>query len=304
MKSLKALDLFRKTHKDHTQQTFAGGLLTLIALSLMISLFISETQLFFDHTIEKSTVIDQDLDSSLVQININITLPRIPCIPISLDHQDDVNKHILDYTATLKKFRILKNGSKLPENPEKTVNGLIEALDNQEGCQLEGFINVARVPGNLHISLHVAHDMMHLLPREYSMKLIFSHIINDLSIGNEDISNLIEEDFKVQDIIQYKGIGVDDLKGITKHEYFLRIVPVQFVNQCNGERISTFTCSMNRNSDFYHAPFGAIYFRYSFEDVTMRYTKVDKGFGTFLVSLCAILGGVFVVLGLINKIFV
>ena len=304
MKSLKALDMFRKTHRAHTQQTFAGGLLTLIALSLMVSLFISETQSFLDHTIKKSTVIDQDLDSSLVQININITLPFIPCVPISLDHQDDVNKHILDYTGTISKFRVLSNGLKLPENPEKTVNTLIEAIDDQEGCQLEGFIRVARVPGNLHISLHAAHDMMHMLPRDYLMKLSFAHTINHLSIGNEDISNLAEEDFNAQDVIQYNGINAKELNGVTKHEYFLRIIPVQFDNECNGDRISTFTCSMNRNSDIFHAPFGAIYFRYSFEDVTMRYTKVDKGLGPFLVSLCAILGGVFVVLGLINKIVV
>lgn len=304
MKTIKSLDLYRKTPNIYIEQTSTGGLLTIIALAIMFSLFISEVQSFFDHTIKKSTIIDQSLDSSSVQININITLHSIPCIAISLDHQDDVSQHIMDFTKTLSKLRILKNGVVFSENPEKTLENLIEAIKYEEGCRLEGFIDVARVPGNLHISLHAAHDMIHLLPREYLIKLNFSHTLNELSIGNADLSNLIEKDFNAQEIIKYQNITAYDKQGVTKHEYFFRIIPMQFINECNGEKTSTFTCSLNSNSDFAHAPFGVIYFRYSFEDLTMRYTKLDKTLGSFFVSLCAILGGIFVVLGLINKLAV
>lgn len=304
MRSIKSLDMYRKTPNIYIEQTSTGGILTIIALTLMFSLFISEVQSFFNHTIKKSTIIDQDLDTSPVQVNINITLHSIPCIPISLDHQDDVNQHILDFTKTLSKSRILINGTILPENPDKSYENLLKAIEDAEGCRLTGFINIARVPGNLHISLHGAHDTMHLLPREYLTKLKFTHTINELSIGNEDLSNLIEKDFNAQEIIKYKGINAYDHQGVTKHEYFFRIIPMQFINECNGEKFSTFTCSMNSNSDFYHAPFGAIYFRYSFEDLTMRYTKIDKTLGNFFVSLCGILAGIFVVLGIINKLAV
>jgi hypothetical protein len=302
MKALRNFDLFRKPLKDHIEQTFSGGLITLLSMSLMFGLFLSETQSFLTHTVKKETIIDQSLESSTVQINIDVFLPHVPCVPISLDHQDDVNKHIMDYSETLEKVRVSRTGEVIQDGFQRNLNELVKAIDDGEGCQIRGFIKVAKVPGNFHISLHVGHELLHSLPRDYMLRLKFDHVVNHLSIGSEDISQIVEEDFGVDKISRYSGLNVSDLEGVSKHEYFLKVIPVQFVNECNAARVNTYTYSLNRNSDLFYSAFGAIYFRYSFEDLTMRYTKTDKKFGRYLVSLCAILGGVFTVLGLFNKV--
>jgi hypothetical protein len=302
MRSLRNLDLFRKVSTDHSLQTYRGGVITIVALSTMLWLFLSETNSFFQPTIRKESLVEQDSDNSFIRLNIDITLPYLPCHPLSLDQQNDVNSHILDSSEHLQKIRLSKQGSAIPGGFNRNLPDVTKAIDDEEGCRLRGYIEVGRVTGNFHISFHVAHDLIARLPRTYLPKLKFNHVINHLSLGSEDLTNLIESDFGAQDIMNYDGISAEDEFVPTKHEYFLKIIPVQFVNELNGKKINAFTYSLNHNRGRFHAPFGAIYFRYSFEDLTMRYTKVDKSIASLVVSLCAILGGIFTVLGLVNKV--
>lgn len=44
----------------------------------------------------------------------------------------------------------------------------------------------------------------------------------------------------------------------------------------------------------------AIYFRYDIEPISVLFEEKTKAFSTFIVSCCAIIGGVFTVLGLLN----
>jgi hypothetical protein len=47
--------------------------------------------------------------------------------------------------------------------------------------------------------------------------------------------------------------------------------------------------------------FGSIWFRYEIHNITMRYIMESANWTHFFVSLCAILGGSFALLGLINQ---
>jgi hypothetical protein len=47
--------------------------------------------------------------------------------------------------------------------------------------------------------------------------------------------------------------------------------------------------------------FGAIYFRYDIDNITMRYTIEYEGWTHFLISIFAIMGGSFALLGLLNQ---
>ena len=46
-----------------------------------------------------------------------------------------------------------------------------------------------------------------------------------------------------------------------------------------------------------------VFFSYELAPVMVKYTEKDKSFGHFATGLCAIIGGVFTVAGLIDKIF-
>ena len=302
MRNLKNLDLYRKTSTDSDYQTYKGGLITLAAILIMSFLLISETLSYFDHKIVKVTLIDQNTSNSPVKVNLDISLPHVPCLPLSLDQQDSVNKHIVDASTNLKKIRINSQGEQITETLEKTLDNLKGMIDRSEGCRVVGFIYINRVPGNFHLSFHVAHELVSRLPREYLNKIKFSHVINHLSFGEENHSESLEKEFEAENFRLYDGKKVYDKDFMYKHEYFLKIIPVQFIDQCTDEEINSYQYSLNLNSDKAHGLFGAVYFRYDFENITMRYTKVDKKLSEFIVSLCAILGGVFALLGLVNYI--
>lgn len=302
MRNFKSLDLYRKASTDHSQQTFKGGIITLLAAIFIITLFLSECKSYLEHTIIKETLVDQDKGSSLLQVNIDIFLPYSPCLPISLDQQDSVNKHILDTSEFLRKIRISENGEEIPGELERNIENLKKVIIDKEGCRLLGHIFVTRVPGNFHISYHVSHNIVTMLPREFLQKIKFSHVINHLSFGDQNNEKIIEEEFGAEDFWLYDGKKVEDTLPVMKHEYFMKIIPVQFIHQGSGEAINSYQYSLNLNSQSFHASFGAIYFRYDFEDLTMRYTKESKSFTGFIVSLCAIIGGAFTVLGLVNKV--
>ena len=301
MKSFKNFDLYRKVSKDHSLQTSRGGFITVIAFSMIALLFVSESLSYLEPTIIKETLVDQDTGSSLLQVNLDISLPSTPCLPLSLDQQDSVNKHILDASEHLRKIRINKNGEEIPGILDRSIENLKRVIDAEEGCRVVGFIFVTRVPGNFHISFHVASGIVTGLPKNYLEKIKFSHIINHLSFGNKEDEEIIESEFGAEQFWLYDGKSVADNWGVTKHEYFMKIIPVQFINQIKGESFHSYQYSLNLNSQAFHASFGAIYFRYDFEDLTMRYTKVSKSFTGFIISLCAILGGAFAVLGFVNN---
>ena len=46
-----------------------------------------------------------------------------------------------------------------------------------------------------------------------------------------------------------------------------------------------------------------VFFSYELAPVMVKYTEKDKSFGHFATGLCAIIGGVFTVAGLVDKIF-
>ena len=273
----------------------------MIAFSIIVILFVSELNTYLEPTIIKETLVDQDTGSSLLQVNLDISLPWTPCLPLSLDQQDSVNKHILDASEHLRKIRINKNGEEIPGTLDRTLENLKSVIDAEEGCRVVGFIFVTRVPGNFHISFHVAANIVNALPRTYLQKIKFSHTINHLSFGNKEDEELIESEFGAEQFWLYDGKNVEDHWGVVKHEYFMKIIPVQFINQIKGESFNSYQYSLNLNSQAFHASFGAIFFRYDFEDLTMRYTKVSKNLSGFVISLCAILGGAFAVLGFVNN---
>lgn len=60
---------------------------------------------------------------------------------------------------------------------------------------------------------------------------------------------------------------------------------------------------MNSKSGSFRGKIGAIYFRYTIENITMRYVKESKSFAHYLIQLFAVMGGIFVVIGIVNSVF-
>lgn len=83
------------------------------------------------------------------------------------------------------------------------------------------------------------------------------------------------------------------------YEYYVKVVPTTY-KVLNGEEyyVSQFTANTNEYQS--NGP-PAVYFRYDLSPVTVKFSVYRQSFFRFLVQLCAIVGGIFTVAGLIDN---
>ncbi len=87
---------------------------------LIVWLFISELLFVLTPQVTSEMMVDnrevgllEGEDHALLQINMNITLPAVPCAVLSVDAQDVMGSHVVDVGGHLKKTRL--NGKTLTE---------------------------------------------------------------------------------------------------------------------------------------------------------------------------------------------
>jgi len=188
-----------------------------------------------------------------------------------------------------------------PDGIEQCVReGFKEQLSAQkeEGCQVYGYLQVQKVAGNFHFApgksfqqhhMHV-HDLQPFQMKNFNM----SHKINRLSFGEE-----------------YPGI-VNPLDGISKvatrngssmYQYFIKIVPTIYESY-SGRVIDTnqfsVTDHMKAIEEGSHGLPG-VFFMYDLSPIMVKFAEHRKSFPHFLTNVCAIIGGVFTVAGIIDS---
>lgn len=78
-----------------------------------------------------------------------------------------------------------------------------------------------------------------------------------------------------------------------------QVVPTKF-ERLSGESYDAYQFVANSNHIVGRFQLPAIYFRYDFSPITVAFKEKKSTFAHFLVQVCAIVGGVFTVLGLVN----
>ena len=74
--------------RDLTEGTLGGSIISLIAASVMVFLFLAELAAFMQTTTHTSVVIDRSSDGDLLKLNFNISFPRLSCEFASVDVSD------------------------------------------------------------------------------------------------------------------------------------------------------------------------------------------------------------------------
>ena len=72
-----------------------------------------------------------------------------------------------------------------------------------------------------------------------------------------------------------------------------------FFTDSSGNQYNVFQLTQNSISDF-NAPMSVLIFNYELSPITVQYTQVTENFFEFLVYICAIVGGVFTVAGIVD----
>uniref|UniRef100_UPI00358FB997 endoplasmic reticulum-Golgi intermediate compartment protein 3 isoform X2 n=1 Tax=Myxine glutinosa TaxID=7769 RepID=UPI00358FB997 len=173
-----------------------------------------------------------------------------------------------------------------------------------EGCQVYGFLEVNKVAGNFHFapgkSFQQAHIHVHAIELQDfnpfgSEKFNLTHYINHLSFGQE-----------------YPGIKnpLDGTKAVAHEDsvmfqYFVKVVPTVYIKS-DGEVLRTNQFSVTRHEKLVSGfisdqSLPGVFVSYELSPMMVRFTERQRSFTHFLTGVCAIIGGVFTVAGLIDS---
>lgn len=102
---LSSFDLFRKVPRDLTQATAHGGVLSMLAFTVLGFLFFFETWSFLAGSTRTSTVLDDNADA-LLQVNIALRFLELPCSFATVELWDYFGTNRLDVTSDVRKLRV------------------------------------------------------------------------------------------------------------------------------------------------------------------------------------------------------
>lgn len=178
--------------------------------------------------------------------------------------------------------------------------GYIQKIKDEdgEGCNMHGFLEVNKVAGSIHFSpgksfhqfnIHV-YDIFSL-QREYNV----SHKINKLSFGKEfpGVVNPLDG----AQWLQASSSGL--------YQYFVKVVPTIYTDII-GHKTHTNQFSVTehfKDGNVYPKPVPGVIFIYDFSPIKVIFTEENRSLLHFLTHICAIIGGVFTVSGIIDAIF-
>ena len=187
-----------------------------------------------------------------------------------------------------------------PEGIEQCEReGFAENLKNQEGegCNIYGYLEVNKVAGNFHFApgksfqhgnMHV-HDLMPFHTDKFNM----SHTIAKLSFGAD-----------------FPGV-VNPLDGVTRemegnagmYQYFLKVVPTNY-QQMRGHGVATNQFSVTDHFKQVDAKAGqhlpGVFFFYELSPIKVELKERRHSILHFLTSVCALVGGLFTVSGIVD----
>jgi len=168
-----------------------------------------------------------------------------------------------------------------------------------------GSIEVNKVPGNFHISSHAYNNILSDVFKTAGINTIdLSHKINHISFGDDKDLKQIKAKFNKGVLNPLDGeerLKPENLRAVgVMHQYYINVVPTTY-EDLGGKQLFVHQFTANSNEiQTYMLP--ALYFRYDLSPVTVKYTLKKETLFRFLVQICAIIGGIFTVAGIIDAI--
>lgn len=187
-------------------------------------------------------------------------------------------------------------------------------LNNNEGCRLTGHFKVNKVSGKILFvpssAFSEIHDHDTDLDALHGGILDTSHTIHELSFGESypgQVNPLAGVHQSAEDSLAVTE-GDADTHGLSFiHYYYAKVVSTQYRYLSGNDPIDTNQYSVTQNvkrvdlNNERRNDMPGISLAYEFSSVQVLYQEVRPNFLHFLTSLCAILGGVFTVAGMVAR---
>jgi len=164
-----------------------------------------------------------------------------------------------------------------------------------EGCSVRGVVLVNRVPGNFHIS---AHSKSHSFQ---SGKLNMSHTVGSMTFGRSLSPAMLrlipDEVASAHNVLA--GSAHIALGHNTTLEHYLKVVHTTYAFRAR-RHLDTYQYTSNSNNYQDGDSLPAAVFSYDISPMQVFVQEEKKSFASFLTQICAIIGGVFTVTGLLD----
>lgn len=220
-------------------------------------------------------------------------------------HGDRTSAAFLKYMRTAMSEVGIRPGMPPARSLKKKVDEnapLVIKNAGPEGCNIVGRVDVSKVPGNFHVSAD-AHG--------YSFdaaRMNVSHVVHHLSFGDIldklIIASNVPEEFWAGNRLD--GIEVTSSAQNATHEHYIKIVANQYQMMANDDPVTTYKYTFNSNSYHHVGEDGAdlpeARFTYDISPMAVKLTETRKPLYHFITNVCAIIGGLFTVLGLLDSI--
>ncbi|KAL0476433.1 endoplasmic reticulum-golgi intermediate compartment protein 3 [Acrasis kona] len=182
---------------------------------------------------------------------------------------------------------------------------IFEVSMENPGCQIYGVLKVNKVSGNFHFApgrsfsqeqetrVHHIHEFNPYLISRFNS----SHTIHELSFG-----------LRIDDAVYPLDNHIESVPdGSALYKYFIKVVPTT-VERGNGlfkSTINSYQFSFTRHIQNFDLRsmlmIPGVFFVFELSPIKITYSYVHEPFTHFIVNLCAVIGGVFVVSGYVNK---
>ncbi|KAF6284324.1 endoplasmic reticulum-Golgi intermediate compartment protein 3 isoform X2 [Rhinolophus sinicus] len=168
-----------------------------------------------------------------------------------------------------------------------------------EGCQVYGFLEVNKVAGNFHFapgkSFQQSHVHVHDLQSFGLDNINMTHYIRHLSFG-EDYPGIVNP---------LDRTNVTAPQASMMFQYFVKVVPTVYM-KLDGEVLRTNQFSVTRHEKVANGLLGdqglpGVFVLYELSPMMVKLTEKHRSFTHFLTGVCAIIGGMFTVAGLIDS---
>ncbi|GJN08020.1 hypothetical protein PR202_ga25904 [Eleusine coracana subsp. coracana] len=305
---LRNLDAYPKVNEDFYSRTLSGGLITIISSLAILLLFFSEIRLYLYSATESKLTVDTSRGERL-HINLlqfDITFPALPCSLVAVDTMDVSGEQHYDIRHDIIKKRIDHLGNVIESRKDGVGSPKIERPLQKHGGRLDhNEVYCGSCYGSEESDdqcCNTCEEVRDAYRKKgwalTNVELIdqISHKINKLSFGKEfpGVVNPLDGVEWIQ----------DHSNGLTgMYQYFVKVVPTIYTD-IRGRKINSNQFSVTehfREAIGYPRPPSGVYFFYEFSPIKVDFTEENTSLLHFLTNICAIVGGIFTVAGIIDS---
>ena len=287
-------------------------------------------QAYFTPEVKKDMFVTSNMEvDPLIEMHLDIVFPNCPCGILDFKFQTGYTTWQRTDMPQFKFFNIDRLTNEVIDEAPLTMDlastdkykKIKEQLDKGMGCLVQGSHDMYQVPSKLFFATDrdtwLITKLQKDAPDTYN-KFSLDHYFQQFAFGDLTQAEGIQEHFAeypehtrldmVKDQVEANRAAIMNQEGDFVHYNFYKfisVVPHMFLDTSTEEEVDfrsySYALTLNKKKPDKEQGVNMVMMIFEFSPVSMSITKSNQPLSRFIISICAIVGGVFVVFGLINS---